>query len=251
MISNDLQTVYLVERDRFMLESIEVTKKFLSKTAVDKISMKLEPGHIYALLGPNGSGKTTWMKMVTGLIKPSAGYIMYNGAPIGIPSRREIAYMATEPYFYDWMTIESVGKYYQDFFEDFSMDKYHMILNRMELDRSLKTKNLSSGMMAKLKVAVTMAREAKVYLLDEPLNGIDLIARDDVMQAMIENAREDNMLIISSHLVEELESVVDSAIFIKNAQLAGIYNIDELRQNEGKSVADKYREIFGHAGGEY
>ena len=251
MISNDLQTVYFVERDRFMLESIEVTKKFLSKTAVDKISMKLEPGHIYALLGPNGSGKTTWMKMVTGLIKPSAGYIMYNGAPIGIPSRREIAYMATEPYFYDWMTIESVGKYYQDFFEDFSMDKYHMILNRMELDRSLKTKNLSSGMMAKLKVAVTMAREAKVYLLDEPLNGIDLIARDDVMQAMIENAREDNMLIISSHLVEELESVVDSAIFIKNAQLAGIYNIDELRQNEGKSVADKYREIFGHAGGEY
>ena len=251
MISNDLQTVYLVERDRFMLESIEVTKKFLNKTAVDKISMKLEPGHIYALLGPNGSGKTTWMKMVTGLIKPSAGYIMYNGAPIGIPSRREIAYMATEPYFYDWMTIESVGKYYQDFFEDFSMDKYHMILNRMELDRSLKTKNLSSGMMAKLKVAVTMAREAKVYLLDEPLNGIDLIARDDVMQAMIENAREDNMLIISSHLVEELESVVDSAIFIKNAQLAGIYNIDELRQNEGKSVADKYREIFGHAGGEY
>lgn len=251
MISNDLQTVYFEERDRFMLESIEVTKKFLSKTAVDKVSMKLEPGHIYALLGPNGSGKTTWMKMVTGLIKPSAGYIMYNGAPIGIPSRREIAYMATEPYFYDWMTIESVGKYYQDFFDDFSMDKYHMILNRMELDRSLKTKNLSSGMMAKLKVAVTMAREAKVYLLDEPLNGIDLIARDDVMQAMIENAGEDNMLIISSHLVEELESVVDSAIFIKNAQLAGIYNIDELRQSEGKSLADKYREIFGHAGGEY
>ncbi len=234
-----------------MLESIEITKKFIGKTAVDNISMKLEPGHIYALLGPNGSGKTTWMKMVTGLIKPTSGYVMYNGAPIGIPSRREIAYMATEPYFYDWMTIEDVGKYYQDFFDDFSMDKYHMMLNRMELDRSTKTKTLSSGMMAKLKVAVTMAREAKVYLLDEPLNGIDLIARDDVMKTMIENAREDNMLIISSHLVEELESFVDSAIFIKDARLAGIFNIEELRQSEGLSLADKYREIFGHAGGEY
>ncbi|MCR4787227.1 MAG: ABC transporter ATP-binding protein [Lachnospiraceae bacterium] len=234
-----------------MLESIEITKKFVGKTAVDNISMKLESGHIYALLGPNGSGKTTWMKMVTGLIKPTSGYIMYNGAPIGIPSRREIAYMATEPYFYDWMTIADVGKYYQDFFEDFSMEKYHTLLGRMELDTKMKTKNLSSGMMAKLKVAVTMARNAKVFLLDEPLNGIDLIARDEVMQAAIENAAPDNMLIISSHLVEELESVVDSAIFIKDAKLAGIYNIEELRQNEGVSLADKYREVFGHAvGGE-
>ena len=105
-------------------------------------------------------------------------------------------------------------------------------------------------MMAKLKVAVTMARNSKVYLLDEPLNGIDLIARDEVMQTAIEKAAPDNMLIISSHLVEELESVVDSAIFIKDARLAGIYNLENLRQTEGKSVADKYREIFAHAGGE-
>lgn len=233
-----------------MLESIELTKKFLSKTAVDSLSMKLEPGHIYALLGPNGSGKTTWMKMVAGLIKPTSGYVLYNSAPVGIASRKDIAYMSTEPYFYDWMSIADIGKYYQDFFEDFSMGNFHDLLGRMELSESMKTKNLSSGMMAKLKVAVTMARNSKVYLLDEPLNGIDLIARDEVMQTAIEKAAPDNMLIISSHLVEELESVVDSAIFIKDARLAGIYNLENLRQTEGKSVADKYREVFAHAGGE-
>ncbi|MCR4991398.1 MAG: ABC transporter ATP-binding protein [Lachnospiraceae bacterium] len=231
-----------------MLESIEVTKKFVGKTAVDSATFTLEPGHIYALLGPNGSGKTTWMKMVTGLIKPTSGYIMYDSKPIGIQSRKEIAYMATEPYFYDWMTIKDVGKYYEDFFEDFSLSRFNELISRMELSEKLKTKNLSSGMSAKLKVAVTMARNAKIYLLDEPLNGIDLIARDDVMKTMLESASPENILVISSHLVEELESVVDRAIFIKDSHFAGLFDLEELRQSEGMSIADKYREIFGHGG---
>ena len=116
-----------------MLESIELTKKFLGKTAVDGISLKLEPGHIYAMLGPNGSGKTTWMKMAAGLIKPTSGVVNYNGSPVGVDSRRDVAYMSTEPYFYDWMTIGDVGKYYQDFFADFSMEKYDEMLQDMAL----------------------------------------------------------------------------------------------------------------------
>ena len=197
-----------------MLESIEVTKKFVGKTAVDGITMQLEPGHIYAMLGPNGSGKTTWMKMAAGLIKPTSGQIRYMGQPISVETKNDIAYMSTEPYFYDWMTVGDVGKYYADFFKDFSMDKYDYLLEKMELLKKLKVKSLSSGMMAKLKVAVTLARDAKVYMLDEPLNGIDLLARDSVMNMILMAADERKTLLISSHLVEELESVVDKAIFI-------------------------------------
>lgn len=227
-----------------MLESIEVTKKFVGKTAVDGITMQLEPGHIYAMLGPNGSGKTTWMKMAAGLIKPTSGQIRYMGQPISVETKNDIAYMSTEPYFYDWMTVGDVGKYYADFFKDFSMDKYDYLLEKMELEKKLKVKSLSSGMMAKLKVAVTMARDAKIYMLDEPLNGIDLLARDSVMNMILMAADERKTLLISSHLVEELESVVDKAIFIKNSKFAGIYDVEALRTEDNMSLADKYRQVF-------
>ena len=227
-----------------MLESIEVTKKFVGKTAVDGITMQLEPGHIYAMLGPNGSGKTTWMKMAAGLIKPTSGQIRYMGQPISVETKNDIAYMSTEPYFYDWMTVGDVGKYYADFFKDFSMDKYDYLLEKMELEKKLKVKSLSSGMIAKLKVAVTMARDAKIYMLDEPLNGIDLLARDSVMNMILMAADERKTLLISSHLVEELESVVDKAIFIKNSKFAGIYDVEALRTEDNMSLADKYRQVF-------
>ena len=229
-----------------MLKRVDVTKKFVGKTAVDGITMSLEPGHIYAMLGPNGSGKTTWMKMAAGLIKPTSGEVLYKDTPIGIESRKEIAYMSTEPYFYDWMTVGDVGKYYKDFFEDFSMDNYTDMVISMDLDMKQKVKSLSSGMMAKLKVAVTMARDAKIYMLDEPLNGIDLLARDEVMNMILDAASEDKILLISSHLVEELESVVDKAIFIKQAQLVGVFDVEGLRMTEGVSLADKYRQVFSN-----
>ena len=231
-----------------MLESREVTKKFGRKTAVDHISLRLEPGKIYAMLGPNGSGKTTWMKMAAGLVKPTEGSMYYKGEPVGVESRREIAYMSTEPYFYSWMTAKDVGKYYEDFFEDFSMEQYQRLLQRMELTEDLKTKALSFGMMAKLKIAVTMARKAKVILLDEPLNGIDLMARDQIMHAVVESAAPDVTLMLSSHLVDELERVVDSAIFIKNSHLIEVCDVEQLRIRDGKSIVDRYREIYGNGG---
>ncbi len=231
-----------------MLECREVTKKYGRKTAVDGVSLKLEPGRIYAMLGPNGSGKTTLMKMIVGLAKPNSGEILYNGSPVGVASRREIAYMSTEPYFYAWMTAGDVGKYYRDFFEDFSMEQYERLLSQMELTKDLKAKTLSSGMMAKLKIAVTMARKAKIYLLDEPLNGIDLLARDEIVRCVLDAASPDVTLVVSSHLVDELEKVADTAIFMKESHLVSVCGIDEMREQSGKSVADRYREIYGHGG---
>lgn len=231
-----------------MLECRNITKKYGSKTAVDSINMQIESGRVYALLGPNGSGKTTLMKMAIGLAKPTSGDFYYNDEKIGVQSRAEIAYMSTEPYFYTWMTALDVGKYYEDFFDDFSMDKYERLLSRMQLDTKMKVKALSSGMMAKLKIAVTMARQAKVYLLDEPLNGIDLLARDEIMTSIIETASEDTAIVLSSHLVDELEKVIDTAFFIKDGHLVKTCQVEELRITEGKSIVDEYREIYGQGG---
>ena len=228
-----------------VLESIGVTKNYAGKAAVDNVSLKLESGLVYAMLGPNGSGKTTWMKMVAGLVKPGKGEILYKGEAIGKESKKEIAYMSTEPYFYSWMTVADVGRYYQDFFEDFSMEKYHQMLKRMELTEELKTKKLSTGMMAKLKIAVTMARNAKLYLLDEPLNGIDLLARDEVVNTILTNMSDNASVVISSHLVEELERIIDKAIFMKEGQIVLMGDVEEIRQERGESVVDLYRQIYG------
>lgn len=231
-----------------MLECREITKKYGRKTAVDHVSLQIEPGKIYVMLGPNGSGKTTLMKMAVGLVKPNSGAFYYNGVPVGAESRKEVAYMSTEPYFYNWMTVRDVGAYYADFFEDFSMERYIRLLERMHLTMDLKIKSLSSGMMAKLKIAVTMAREAKVYLLDEPLNGIDLLARDEIMTTVLESVGEDVALVISSHLVDELEKIVDTAVFMKDGVLVKVDEVEELRIMHGRSVTDRYREIYGYGG---
>ncbi|MBQ9408665.1 MAG: ABC transporter ATP-binding protein [Clostridia bacterium] len=230
-----------------MLESKAVTKAFGSKIAVDHVDLKLEKGHIYALLGPNGSGKTTWMKMAAGLIKPTSGTVEFDGKPVDIDSRRYVAYMSTEPYFYSWMSIKDVGKYYQDFFEDFSSQRYSQLLDSMKLGEGLKTRTLSSGMMAKLKIAVTLARDARVYMLDEPFNGIDLLAWDEIRANILAAASEDKLLLLSSHLVEEMEAIADRAVFISEGRLIENVDLEQLRSEQGLSMADRYRQIYGHA----
>ena len=229
-----------------MITSKELTRKFGSKTAVDGVSLSLEPGHVYAMLGPNGSGKTTWMKMAAGLMKPTSGEILYENEPVGVNSRRFVAYMSTEPYFYTWMTVGDVGRYYADFFEDFDPAKFEKLLNDMELESGMKTRTLSSGRMAKLKIAVTMARDAQVYMLDEPFNGIDLLARDEIRSCILERAEEDKLLLLSSHLVEEMEAIADRAVFISEGRLVECVDLEDMRTQQGVSMADRYRQIYGH-----
>ncbi len=232
-----------------MLESRELTKVFGAKTAVDHVTVKLEKGHVYAMLGPNGSGKTTWMKMAAGLIKPTSGGVLFEGKPVNLDSRRHVAYMSTEPYFYSWMSVKDVGQYYADFFEDFSAERYGELLGRMELAPEMKTRALSSGMMAKLKIAVTMARDARVYMLDEPFNGIDLLARDEIRACILQYATDEKLLLLSSHLVEEMEAIADRALFIREGRLAELDDLEDMRDERGISMADRYRQIYGHTEG--
>ena len=215
--------------EEYMLNCSDVKKTYFNKTAVENISLSLENGKIYALLGPNGSGKTTFMKMIAGLVKPTSGTILYENEPIGVQSKREIAYLPTESFFYSFMTVKDVGIYYRDFFEDFDMDK---------------ASKLSSGMAAKLKIAATLARAAKLYLLDEPLNGIDIIAREKVVTTILNAVGEESSVVISSHLVDELEAVVDSVIFIKEGRNILQGEAEQIREQRGKSIVELYKEIY-------
>ncbi len=227
-----------------MVEAKMVGKRYMRKQAVKDVSLVLEDGKIYALLGPNGSGKTTFMKMVAGLVKPTSGAVYYNNGEIGVESKKKVAYMSTEPFFYSYMTVKDVGKYYADFFDDFSMKRYEELISRMDLHMEDKAKELSSGLAAKLKIAATLARDAQLYMLDEPLNGVDIIAREQVLHTIVECATEGKTLIISSHLVDELEAIVDSVVFMKQGSVVLSGEAEEVRVERGKSIVDLYKEIY-------
>ncbi len=227
-----------------MLECRNLEKKYLGKIAVRDISLSIGEGRVCALLGPNGSGKTTWMKMVSGLIAPNAGTITFFGQPIGKETKKHIAYMSTEPFFYSYMTAKDVGKYYKDFFEDFDMEKYVNLVERLGLRMQDKAKTLSSGLAAKLKLAATLARRASLYLLDEPLNGIDIIAREQIIEAVMEVADKNATIVMSSHLVVELEKFIDDAVFVKEGSIVLSGEAEMLRNQHGKTIVELYKEIY-------
>ena len=227
-----------------MLECIGLSKTYRMKQAVAGISLRLEEGKIYGLLGENGSGKTTWMKMIAGLTKPTSGKIIYEGHGLCYSDKAQIAYMSTEPFFYDYMKAADVRKYYQDFFDDFSTDRFNYMMKKMGLEDSMKVRELSSGMNAKLKIIATLAREAKLYLLDEPLNGVDYKAREEIVSLILETAGEGNTFVISTHLLDEIESSVDEAMFIKNGELLRVVDLEKERIASGRSITDIYMEIM-------
>lgn len=225
-------------------ESRNLTKLYKKKKVVSNVSMKIRGGNIYGLLGPNGCGKTTWMKMMTGFVKPSSGEIIFDGTPWHYKAKDQIAYMSTEPFFYDFMTVASVGQYYKEFFSTFDLEKYESLIRKVGLDEDAKVRELSTGMTAKLKVIATLCRKAALYLLDEPLNGIDLNAREEIVDVILTTINEKNAIVISTHLIEEIESFIDHAIFMKDGQIMREVETESLRIREGKSIADLYREIM-------
>lgn len=229
-----------------VLKCENLVKVYSGCRAVDGLNMELDAGRIYALLGPNGSGKSTFMKMVVGLIKPTEGKIYLDGEEISDKTRARITYMPTENYFYNYMRIKDIASFYKDFYDDFDEDRMYGLLDRMELHFDGKVRNMSTGMLAKLKVAVAMARNSRVILLDEPLNGIDIIAREQVMNTITGYNNEDKIIIVSSHLVDELEHAAGGAVFIKNGRVVMAGNTEDIRSyNDNKSLVDLYKEIYG------
>ena len=228
-----------------MLEIKNVTKKYLRRTALDDVSIALEDGKTCLLLGPNGSGKTTLMKLIAGLARPTSGEITFNGERIGTRTKAEIAYMPTENYFYNYMTVKDIGRYYADFFDDFDPAHYERMLVSMDLDPADRIRQLSSGMAAKLRLSLTLSRNAKLMMFDEPLNGVDILTRTQTIDAILAGREAGRTMLISTHLVDELEDVVDYTVFLKKGKL--VMAGDKREICAGKTLKDLYIEVYGHA----
>lgn len=232
------------QKEEHMLVLQNVNKHYSSITAANNQNISLEAGNVYALLGPNGSGKSTFMKMITGLVKPDSGTILYKGQPLSSQSKLDISYMPTESYFYSYMTAKDICKYFSDFFPDFNPNKFYAFLNDMELPDNLKAYKMSTGMLAKLKIAVSLSRSSGLMMLDEPLNGIDIISRERMTATIAANSGPGRIMIVSSHLVDELETVSTHAIFIKQGSIVAAGSIEELRNQTGLGLVDIYKRIY-------
>ncbi|TCK90563.1 ABC-2 type transport system ATP-binding protein [Natranaerovirga hydrolytica] len=227
-----------------MLKSTQLSKGFFKKKALKNVDIDIAPGKIYGILGPNGSGKSTFMKIASGLMHQTSGTMTFEDQPIGTYSKSKIAYMPTEMFFYSFMTIKTVGDYFADFYDDFDLDAYQELIQFMNLDMNSKVSSLSTGMGAKLKIAATLSRNAKLIMLDEPLNGIDLVTREKIIQTIVKKANDDNTLLVSSHLVNEIESILDEVIFLKDGEVVVQGNAEAVREEHNKSIVDLYKEVF-------
>ena len=229
------------------LRAENLTRKYRGKYALNDVRFELNGGDVCLLLGPNGSGKTTLMKLIAGLVSPSAGSISLDGAPIGTSAKRHISYMPTENYFYNYMTVRDAGKYYADFFADFDRDAYEDRARRAELPLDGRIRTLSSGMSAKLRLSLALSRDAGVMMFDEPINGVDMITRDWVIDEIAARRDGGRILLISTHLVEQVEGLANRALFLSHGELVRAGSLDEVRG--GRTLEDVYREVYGGEAG--
>ena len=220
-----------------------LTQRYRGVTALKGVCTQLRGGDTCLLLGPNGSGKTTLMKLVAGIASPSSGEITLDGMPIGPNTKARIAYMPTENYFYNYMSVRDAGKYYADFFADFDRAAYEARIDRAELDPRAFIRTLSSGMSAKLRLSLILSRDAQVMMFDEPINGVDMLTRDWVLDEIAARREPERILLISTHLVEQAERLANCALFLRRGELVREGAMDTLCRES--SLEDLYREVYG------
>lgn len=227
-----------------LFECQNLTKRYGKKTALENLTLTLESGKIIGLLGPNGSGKTTLIKMISGLLVPSSGTIKVDGKDIGVETKSIVSYLPERTYIPDWMKVSDILKFFADFYKDFDMTAALEMLKNLSIDTNAKIKTLSKGTKEKVQLILVMARKAKLYLLDEPIAGVDPAARDYILRTILTNYNEEASIIISTHLITDIETVLDDVVMIQNGSLRIHSTVDEIRENEGKSVDALFREVF-------
>ncbi|AWI11572.1 ABC transporter ATP-binding protein [Caldifermentibacillus hisashii] len=228
-----------------IVEINNLTKKYANKTALDNVNLNIERGKVVGILGPNGSGKTTLIKILTGLLRQTSGEVLIDGNKVGVKTKSAVSYLPDRNFLYKWMRIEDACHMYKDFYTDFDEVKFNELLAFMNLNRSMKIDSLSKGMHEKLNLALVLSRNAKLYILDEPIAGVDPVARDQILDAIINNYNEDSSMIITTHLVRDMESMFDEVVFLKDGQIVLTGNAEALREEKGKQVEEFYKEIFG------
>lgn len=227
-----------------ILECTDLSKNYGQKAALKNINLTIEPGQIVGLLGPNGSGKTTLIKLINGLLQPSSGTIRVNGIKPGMETKAIVSYLSDKNYLSDWMRVEDIVHMFNDFYADFNMQKAHSMLKDLDIDYKQKFKTLSKGTKEKVQLILVMAREAKLYVLDEPIAGVDPAARDYILRTILKNYNPEATVIISTHLIQDVEQIFDSVIFINNGEIALHETVDDVRFKFNKSVDQLFREVF-------
>ena len=230
--------------NNYLLEFSNITKKYGSKVALDNVSFNLEPGKIIGLLGPNGSGKSTILKLVNGLLQPTDGEIKIMGNPPGIMSKSIISYLPERTYLNEWMKISDLINFFADFYIDFDINKANEMVIALKLDPNHKLKTLSKGNKEKVQLILVMSRKAKLYLLDEPIGGVDPATRDFILDTIISNYLSDATLMISTHLISDIERIFDEVILLNQGTIYKHDSVDNIRQQTGKSVDQLFREVF-------
>ena len=230
--------------NNYLLEFSNITKKYGSKVALDNVSFNLEPGKIIGLLGPNGSGKSTILKLVNGLLQPTDGEIKIMGNPPGIMSKSIISYLPERTYLNEWMKISDLINFFADFYINFDINKANEMVIALKLDPNHKLKTLSKGNKEKVQLILVMSRKAKLYLLDEPIGGVDPATRDFILDTIISNYLSDATLMISTHLISDIERIFDEVILINQGTIYKHDSVDNIRQQTGKSVDQLFREVF-------
>lgn len=227
-----------------MLECRELTKNYSAVSALNKINISIPKGKIIGLLGPNGSGKTTLIKLACGLLTPTSGEILVCGKKPGAESKALVSYLPERTYLPEWMTVLECIRYFQDFYADFDYERAVSMLESLQVPATARMKTLSKGTKEKVQLVLVMSRRASLYLLDEPIGGVDPAARDYILGTILKNYNEDATVIISTHLIADVEKILDEFIFIQNGQLVSYASTDSLREDMGKSIDEYFREVF-------
>lgn len=227
-----------------ILECKNLVKTFSNADALKGINLTINRGRIVGLLGPNGSGKSTLIKIANGLLTPSSGEILIDGNKPGIETKKIVSYLPERTYLNDWMKVSDIINFFNDFYDNFNPQKAYEMLEKLNINPNDKLKTMSKGTKEKVQLILVMSREADLYLLDEPIAGVDPAARDYILNTIISNYNENATVIICTHLISDIERILDDVIFISYGKIFLTKSVDEIRENEGKSVDALFREVF-------
>lgn len=221
-----------------------LTKKFGSKMALDDFSVRIDAGKIVGLLGSNGSGKTTLLKLANGLLTPTEGEVYINGEKPGKNSKAMVSYLPDRNILPEWMNCEKLMDFFEDFYRDFDREKAEAMVSRLNIDRKTMVRQMSKGTREKVQLILVMSRRAKLYMLDEPIGGVDPATRDYILETIIRNYDSDSSILISTHLIGDVEKILDDAIFINEGKMVLCSSVDEIREKHNRSVDEYFREVF-------
>ncbi len=227
-----------------ILECKALSKLYKNTPALSGVNLQIAKGRIVGLLGPNGSGKTTFIKLLNGLLTPTVGEILIDGKTVGVETKKIVSYLPDHNFLTQWMTVDGMVNYFVDFYSDFNRNRADEMLNNLGIDRTKKIKTLSKGTQEKVALILVMSREAELYLLDEPIAGVDPATRDYILRTIITNYNENATIIISTHLISDVEQILSDVIFINQGRVALCDTVDNIRMREGKSVDELFREVF-------